>query len=144
MCNVNIDTVIPDRWQQITEHGEIINDSSIDLIQYPWQATLDTLCTNINSALPDIVSVYVRGSVARGTSIIGKSDLDLVVVTKSILNNRKPSEFDSRRSIAKSIAAINSCPGPIDICYVNQDDLCEFKKSTTSIPAENPRIMLAW
>ncbi|MBP6344309.1 nucleotidyltransferase domain-containing protein [Neisseriaceae bacterium CLB008] len=59
--------------------------------QGPWlqayQPLLDEVSVRLIEALPELVhSLYVYGSVARGTAVPGRSDLDLTVVLQKVPN----------------------------------------------------------
>ena len=47
-----------------------------------WWPLIDDLVAESRTRYLDLASVYVRGSVATGTAVPGRSDLDLVVVTR--------------------------------------------------------------
>ena len=46
----------------------------------PWQDQLAIRCRGIRTGCPDVLSIAVRGSLARGTAVPGISDIDMVAI----------------------------------------------------------------
>lgn len=64
-------------------------NSTINLeqpLQKSWQQPVLLCVQEIQKQLPNLISsIYIRGSVARGTAIAGVSDIDLVIIVKNKL-----------------------------------------------------------
>ncbi len=61
--------------------GYIANTCSINIIQPGFSLVVDSVIEVLTSAFPEqIHSIYLYGSVARGTAVVGKSDLDVSVI----------------------------------------------------------------
>ena len=61
--------------------GYIINDCSIEHLQPEFKGVVDAVIQSLTEQLPNkIHSIYLYGSVARGTAVVGRSDLDVSVV----------------------------------------------------------------
>ncbi|MFQ3545742.1 nucleotidyltransferase domain-containing protein [Halobacillus rhizosphaerae] len=74
----------------INDQGIIVNESSIDKIDSKYKKAIDYVLESIlKSFSSKIHSIYVRGSLPRGLGIKGVSDLDLLVVTQTPLNNKE-------------------------------------------------------
>jgi len=55
-------------------------------IQAIWQKPLKLCVKEIQARLPNLIhSIYLRGSVARGSAVKGISDIDIVIVTKNTI-----------------------------------------------------------
>ena len=64
------------------ERGYFLNPCSADLIVPPWSGVVEEICDACRCHLGEgLRSVYVRGSVPRGTAIVGVSDVDAFAVT---------------------------------------------------------------
>ncbi|MEU2071385.1 nucleotidyltransferase domain-containing protein [Streptomyces anulatus] len=62
--------------------GHLINLADIGKVGPEWRPVMMSLVDEYRSRYPDLASVYVRGSVATGTAVLGRSDVDLVGVTR--------------------------------------------------------------
>ncbi|CAM5349133.1 MULTISPECIES: nucleotidyltransferase domain-containing protein [Streptomyces] len=62
--------------------GHLVNLADIGKVGPEWRPLMMSLVEEYRSRYPDLASVYVRGSVATGTAVLGRSDLDLVGVTR--------------------------------------------------------------
>lgn len=61
--------------------GFFISDAALDKIQWPWTEALDfARQVEVNRLGGRLHSLYLRGSVTRGTALEGRSDLDLFAV----------------------------------------------------------------
>ncbi|MCH7850209.1 MAG: hypothetical protein IH845_01045 [Nanoarchaeota archaeon] len=68
--------------------GYLIKESSIGKIKSPWKKAVDDLKKELIINLgKSIHSIYIRGSVAKGASIKGVSDLDGIVIVRRKLSN---------------------------------------------------------
>ena len=72
-------------WYPITADGRIVNNSSLDLIPSTIKPALLAMAQEIIGCNGENISVYLRGSAARGTFIPGFSDIDVTVVHKGEL-----------------------------------------------------------
>lgn len=71
-----------DRLWPLDSQGFILNDARRELIRSPFEAAvLDAVQAYIDHIGEDIDSIYVTGSVARGTAVAGESDLNMFAVT---------------------------------------------------------------
>ena len=74
------------------EEGYLINPTSAEKIQEEWRPVIDSVThTYINNFGVDLKSVYIRGSVAKGTAIMNISDIDtfaIVDLPKEKINNK--------------------------------------------------------
>ncbi|MEU1407143.1 hypothetical protein ABZ471_33185 [Streptomyces sp. NPDC005728] len=55
--------------------------ADIEKVGPVWRPLIESLVDEYRSRYRDLASVYVRGSVANGTAVFGRSDLDLIAVT---------------------------------------------------------------
>ncbi|MEV8305783.1 nucleotidyltransferase domain-containing protein [Streptomyces flavidovirens] len=61
--------------------GYLTNLAESEKIGPRWRPLIESLVDEYRSRYRDLASVYVRGSVATGTAVPGRSDLDLIAVT---------------------------------------------------------------
>lgn len=72
------------------EQGYLVSESSMAKITDPWREVVDVCAQKFQQELgEDFHSLYIRGSIARGTAVEGVSDIDGIVLTKT-----DPSEVD--------------------------------------------------
>ncbi len=70
--------------------GYLMSGASIEKITDPWREVVDIYIQKFQQELGDnFHSLYIRGSIARGTAVEGVSDIDGIVLTKT-----EPSEID--------------------------------------------------
>lgn len=70
---------------QTDEDGYLVSQSSADKIVEPWRTAVNDVADSCRRVLGEnLHSVYVRGSASRGEAIEGISDLDTVVVRRSL------------------------------------------------------------
>lgn len=68
----------------INEEGFIVNESSYENIKNKYKEVIQLVKENCLSKLStEIQSVYIRGSIPRGTEIEGISDIDVIIITYS-------------------------------------------------------------
>jgi len=94
---------------EIDNEGFLVNPASFEKIQEKWKPVIESYietCKNIYGN--DLVSVYLRGSVAKGQAIEGVSDLDGFVVLRSDYGEISDKDFFFHRDkIQKSFPFIN-------------------------------------
>jgi predicted nucleotidyltransferase len=61
--------------------GHLMNIADAEKVGPPWRPLIASLVDECRSRYRDLASVYVRGSVATGAAVLGRSDLDLIAVT---------------------------------------------------------------
>jgi predicted nucleotidyltransferase len=61
--------------------GHLINLADAEKVGPRWRPLIESLVDECRSRYQDLASVYIRGSVATGTAVWGRSDLDLIAVT---------------------------------------------------------------
>ncbi|KAB1140001.1 nucleotidyltransferase domain-containing protein [Streptomyces luteolifulvus] len=61
--------------------GYLINLADAEKVGPQWHPLIESLVDECRSRYQDLASVYIRGSVATGTAVWGRSDLDLIAVT---------------------------------------------------------------
>ncbi len=72
----------PGRLWQIDSNGIIQNDAHHEAIQPPYAALVNAAVQSyVDHIGNDLDSIYVTGSVARGMTVAGESDLNMVAVT---------------------------------------------------------------
>jgi tRNA nucleotidyltransferase (CCA-adding enzyme) len=72
------------------ENGFIVNDLSIEKIDEKWLPILETIVETYQAKLGEnLVSVYLRGSVARNLAVDNISDLDTFALVKSTFSDKK-------------------------------------------------------
>lgn len=65
----------------VDDEGYLINPCRYDLIVPPWSDVVEVVKTEYIQQLKEKVhSLYIRGSVAKGTAIVGISDIDVIAV----------------------------------------------------------------
>lgn len=79
-------------FYSICSEGYFINNLSVSNIQKKWKTLLDDMISCYVEAEPDLHSIYLRGTVAKGIAIDHISDMDLV----GILNSSKEEKFYKR------------------------------------------------
>lgn len=73
---------------EVDSEGFLVNPASMEKIQEAWRPVLDEYIKSCQKMYgKDLVSVYVRGSVAKGEAIEGISDFDAFVVLKDKHSN---------------------------------------------------------
>ena len=60
--------------------GFIINEASADMIQPPWTSVVEDVKDSYLNNWQKIHSIYIRGSIARGSGVEGISDVDTLAV----------------------------------------------------------------
>src|SRR3954469_3305482 len=61
--------------------GHLIPDASLERIVSPWREAVDAArAIEVSRLGPHMHSLYLRGSVARGTALAGRSDIDMFAV----------------------------------------------------------------
>lgn len=67
----------------VDNDGFFVNSCNAAYIEPPWRAVVDDIIGESKRRLGDkLLSVYVRGSLARGTAVKGVSDIDTFIVVK--------------------------------------------------------------
>ncbi|MGW6735183.1 nucleotidyltransferase domain-containing protein [Streptomyces sp. NPDC055013] len=61
--------------------GHLINLAAAEKVGPQWRPLIESLVDECRSRYEDLASVYIRGSVATGTAVWGRSDIDLIAVT---------------------------------------------------------------
>jgi len=95
----------------IDEHGYLVSDASFDKIASPWREAVDYAGQLEVHRLGDrLHSLYLRGSVPRGTALPGRSDLDLFAVLfgNGSTPPTAPPQFDDFLSRFPFVASIES------------------------------------
>ena len=64
----------------IDNRGAIENICSASKLQPKWAGALNEICGLCTSQYPDVLGIYIRGSVALGNAIDGTSDIDSIIV----------------------------------------------------------------
>jgi hypothetical protein len=93
------------------EHGSLISDAGIDKIASPWREAVDyARGLEVRRLGNRLHSLYLRGSVPRGTALLGRSDLDLfaVLLDKDSAPQPSPPRFDGFLSRFPFVASIES------------------------------------
>lgn len=68
---------------QMTSDGVLINPCHVRLISKSWRPLLRRICTSYIDWFGDrVVSIYLRGSIARGTAVEGHSDVDTCAIVR--------------------------------------------------------------
>ncbi len=125
-----IDPVRPiGRAVPVDARGCVVNPCTREQIAEPWLGAVHTALALIRMALDtSLHSVYLRGSVPRGTAVANLSDLDLVCVLSS------PPPSQSRSSFSTIDARIRQrhpfCTGA-DLRVVSRERLMEPGRSVT-------------
>jgi uncharacterized protein len=138
----------------IDEHGYLVSDAGFDRIVSPWREALDDARQLEVRRLGDrLHSLYLRGSVPRGTAILGRSDLDLfaVLFDDHSAPPTAPPQFDGFLNRFPFVASIESSPitlanvhGPFHyyrfvmkvsaVCIHGEDLLPQIPRYTTDAP----------
>lgn len=75
---------------QTDNEGYLVNESSLEKITDPWREVVDIYAQKFQEELGEnFHSLYIRGSIARGTAVEGVSDIDGIVLT-----NVEPDKID--------------------------------------------------
>ena len=82
-------------YLETDEQGFLINPASVDKIKPEWKAVVDDIVqAYIKHCGEYLHSVYVRGSVAKGTAIPGVSDIDTFAYTTSKVDTSWITDFE--------------------------------------------------
>jgi len=69
----------------VDSDGFIVNTASVDKIQPVFRSLVGDIIKGVSNRLQsDLLTLFLRGSVSSGRAFLGTSDLDIVVVTKSV------------------------------------------------------------
>ncbi|PIZ45515.1 hypothetical protein COY32_05210 [candidate division WWE3 bacterium CG_4_10_14_0_2_um_filter_41_14] len=91
----NIGTVI-----KANHDGYLVNNLLETSIVEPWKGVVDEMIVTYKEILSgSLHSIYVRGSVARGTAVEGISDIDSIAVV-----NLEPGSFEDKQELLREIA----------------------------------------
>lgn len=97
----------------VDDEGYLIGQSSPDKIVAPWNGPVSKLRTSVlENVGDDLHSLYVRGSISRGTAIEGFSDLDAVILTKkapSIIDHSWLEQFETSLKVDYPFVAGLDC-----------------------------------
>ncbi len=76
----NIGTIL-----SVNDNGYIVNQSSIEKITQPWSNIVSDIVEAYKKHIPNnIHSIYIKGSVSRGTPIKGISDIDCLALLHDV------------------------------------------------------------
>lgn len=113
------------------EEGHLISQSSVETIREPWKSLVDEIVAAYARHLgADLHSLYIRGSVARGTAIEGISDIDGLVVL-----NAPQESVDlswTRTEFAPLYEKYPFCTG-IDIGTASAGDILSGQKQVSAL-----------
>lgn len=77
----------------VSEQGTLVNPCRVDLVASPWRDAVDTLMRLCRNAWGESLhSLYLRGSVPRGTAVEHRSDIDAVCVLVAPPPSSAPAE----------------------------------------------------
>lgn len=114
-------------YLKINEDGYIINPCSADLIQDNFRKAAELSVEHIKKKFRNnLYSVYIRGSVARGTAIENVSDIDLFIVTKEkVLNSYR----DWKRKSGAEVMEIYPFINGVEFHMESLDEILSDKRS---------------
>lgn len=94
---------------EVDSEGFLVNPASMEKIQESWRPVLEEYITSCKKMYgKDLVSVYVRGSVAKGEAIEGISDFDALVVLKDGHSNvLQETELEEKMRLRKLFPFVN-------------------------------------
>lgn len=97
------------RYLEISSDGYILNDCHLDNIGEKWMAPVNDLISYYeNTHQSNLHSVYLRGSVPRGTMIDSISDVDSFCITHSEINEHtKQEEHKHQLAISQNYDFVN-------------------------------------
>lgn len=111
---------------KLNSRGEVINQGSKNKIQTLYAPAVRIAVELIKENLHrDIHSIYLRGSLATGNGIKDLSDLDMVVITKKVIDD---GQIKWRNEISKKILSNYPFITFVDITIISRDELLEGKK----------------
>ena len=91
----------------VDKDGYIINMISVDNVSQRFKSVLEeSIACLVKELGNNLHSIYLYGSVGRGTAVFGQSDLDLSVITYSDLSD---STKDNLNEIEVSLCRVNDC-----------------------------------
>ena len=86
---------------EVDAEGNLINEARQDKFQENWREAINDFVATVKEHLGDkVLSIYIRGSAAKGTAVDTISDLDTITilnVSKEELNNVDLSWIPSER-----------------------------------------------
>jgi hypothetical protein len=98
--------------------GRLLNDAGANRIAYPWRHVVDASIEALRDFEGEnLLSVFVRGSVAQGTARFGVSDVDMVGVTRAA-----PARVDVGARELLLEARFPFCTG-VELVRTTKDDL---------------------
>lgn len=120
---------------EVDKQGFLVNPASMDKVQEHWRPVVKEYvqaCKDLYG--DDLVSVYIRGSVAKGKAIDGISDLDAFVVLQDDYQQpHKDLISEKRKSMAKNFPFVNGFEfeeytqtGIQDECILLNQSFCIF------------------
>ena len=113
----------------VDKEGKFINPCSQGNIVLPWSRAVEDVVASYRYYLKDkLHSVYVRGSVARGTAVEGVSDIDTFAV---ITGNRWEIDLSWADKVQKSISEKYPFQTGIEMQFVTDDEIFESKKANS-------------
>lgn len=103
--------------------GYILNDSSLSKIKPEYVEVIEEVIKNYQTYLGlDLHSIYIRGSIPRGSGINGISDLDTIAVT-----NKKTNEIDLTwvDEVEQAINNKFNCVNGVEFSFYHIGDVLE-------------------
>ncbi|WP_054752213.1 nucleotidyltransferase domain-containing protein [Piscibacillus salipiscarius] len=79
-----------------------------------------SLNQEMNNIVPNIVGIYLHGSIAMGGFEPNRSDIDLIVITKDVLS------IEHQRELAELFLNRSNSPFPIEISFLNSYQVNEW------------------
>ncbi len=112
--------------RNIDESGFISCDISISNVDLRFKPTLDIVIQRITESLGSLIhSIYLYGSVGRGTAVYGVSDLDLSIIVFKPLTERQKDSFQKLEvELCSELAAISKLEfdiGTFEESYIQND-----------------------
>jgi uncharacterized protein len=150
-----IGSVIP-----VDQNGYLTNQASAHKITRPWQELLDAATAVYRTYLGEnIHSIYIRGSVARGTALPEISDLDTMVIIKegleeldlSWIRTERPkllTQFPFAEGIEMEFLPLSAFPNSeeyfTDIFLLQTQSVCVYGEDLIpTLPLFKPDVALA-
>ena len=116
------------------EQGFLVSESSKDKIKSPWEEAVNEVVDQYLDKFADrIHSVYIKGSVSRGTAIQGVSDIDSLALIKG--NN--PIDTSWFRKAEQELKERFSFSTGFDFIVVPSDEVISGKKKVTAFLIKN-------
>jgi predicted nucleotidyltransferase len=113
------------KFHQIDKNGFIQNSCILPIQQPDYKVAVDEILSLLTRNLDKLIhSIYIRGSVAKGTAVPFISDIDTLIITTRNLTEK---EKEIQKSIYTKITSKYDYVNGIELFFINIDECKDIK-----------------